>query len=180
MAEIAYTVKKSDRRTIAICILPDGTVEVRCPRRMPLWQVEAFVIGKQGWIVKQLSTPREAVQKLTAQELKTLTADAARLIPLRVAHFASSMGVTYGTITIRHQKTRWGSCSAKGNLNFNCLLMLAPPEVLDYVVVHELCHRKALNHSAAFWAEVAKVMPGYGLHRKWLKNNGAGLVARLP
>ncbi|MDY3888895.1 MAG: M48 family metallopeptidase, partial [Agathobacter sp.] len=82
-------------------------------------------------------------------------------IPKRVAYFADIMGVDYGRITIRMQKTRWGSCSSKGNLNFNCLLMLAPPEVIDYVVVHELCHRKEMNHSKAFWREVERVLPDY-------------------
>ena len=180
MEEITYSVKKTDRRSIAICVLPDGGVEVRCPRRMPLWQVEAFVRSKSSWITKQLAKPREPVQRLTARELKELTAEAARLIPLRAACFAPMVGVSYGRITIRHQKTRWGSCSAEGNLNFNCLLMLAPPEVLDYVVVHELCHRKDLNHSERFWAEVSRVMPDYQMHRKWLKKNGAELIARLP
>ena len=89
------------------------------------------------------------------------------------------MGVDYGQITIRSQKTRWGSCSSKGNLNFNCLLLLAPPEVLDYVVVHELCHRKEMNHSPRFWAEVARVMPDYKVRRKWLKDNGNGLMQLL-
>ena len=89
------------------------------------------------------------------------------------------MGVSYGRITIRCQKTRWGSCSAKGNLNFNCLLMLAPPEVADYVVVHELCHRKHMNHGAAFWSEVARILPDYARHRAWLKENGSRLLARL-
>lgn len=74
----------------------------------------------------------------------------------RCSHYAPLMGVSYGTITIREQKTRWGSCSAKGNLNFNWKLVLMPPEILDYVVVHELAHRLQMNHSAAFWAEVGK------------------------
>ena len=89
------------------------------------------------------------------------------------------MGVTYGRITIRNQVSRWGSCSSVGNLNFNCLLMLAPPEVRDYVVVHELCHRKEMNHSPAFWAEVEKMIPDYKAHKKWLKDNGTALISRL-
>jgi len=90
------------------------------------------------------------------------------------------VGVDYGRITIRSQRTRWGSCSAKGNLNFNCLLMLCPEEVRDYVVIHELCHRKELNHSPKFWAEVEKVCPDHARQRKWLKENGGSLIARLP
>ena len=90
------------------------------------------------------------------------------------------MGVSFERITIRAQKTRWGSCSNGGNLNFNCLLMLSPPEIRDYVVIHELCHRKHMNHSPGFWREVAKHCPDYARHRKWLKDRGGALIARLP
>ena len=90
------------------------------------------------------------------------------------------MGVTYGKITIRHQKTRWGSCSGTGNLNFNCLLMLVPEQVLDYVVVHELCHRKEMNHSPRFWKEVEAIFPEYREARKWLKDHGGSLICLLP
>ena len=85
------------------------------------------------------------------------------------------MGVTYGRISIREQKTRWGSCSSKGNLNFNWRLIFAPPEVLDYVVVHELAHRKEMNHSKAFYAIVESIMPDYRKWKKWLKENGGTL-----
>ena len=101
---------------------------------------------------------------------------ALEVIPTRVEYFANIMGVTYGNITIRNQKTRWGSCSSKGNLNFNCLLMLAPSEILDYVVVHELCHRKQMNHSKAFWLEVEKVLPDYKESIEWLKEEGCQLM----
>jgi predicted metal-dependent hydrolase len=87
--------------------------------------------------------------------------------------------VTYGRITVRNQRTRWGSCSSKGNLNFNCLLMLAPPDILDYVVVHELCHRKEMNHSPKFWAEVAKVIPDYKERQKWLRTEGSNIMRRM-
>jgi predicted metal-dependent hydrolase len=100
-------------------------------------------------------------------------------LPKRVAYFAARIGVTYGRITIRNQTSRWGSCSDQGNLNFNCLLMLAPASVQDYVVVHELCHRKEMNHSARFWAEVEKIVPDYKVQRAWLKENGGALIARM-
>ena len=82
------------------------------------------------------------------------------------------MGVSDGSITVREQKTRWGSCSAKGNLNFNWKLVLMPEEILDYVVVHELAHRLQMNHSTEFWDEVEKILPDYRKRRQWLKENG--------
>ena len=88
------------------------------------------------------------------------------------APYARKMGVTYGRISIREQKTRWGSCSSVGNLNYNWKLVLMPPGVLDYVVVHELAHRREMNHSAAFWKVVATWMPDYKKYRKWLRDNG--------
>ena len=95
--------------------------------------------------------------------------------PARVAYYEKIIGVTHNEIRIRDQKTRWGSCSSKGNLNFNWRLMLAPPRVLDYVVVHELCHRKEMNHSKAFWNAVEMVLPDYKELRKWLRDNGNSL-----
>ena len=97
---------------------------------------------------------------------------AKKVIPEKVAYYARLMNVTYGRISIRKQKTRWGSCSNKGNLNFNCLLMMMPPEVLDYVIVHELSHRLEMNHSKRFWAQVEKVIPDYKTQKTWLKEHG--------
>ena len=90
------------------------------------------------------------------------------------------MGVSYGRITVRHQKSRWGSCSSKNNLNFNCLMMLTPPDVRNYIIVHELCHLKQMNHSPAFWQEVERIMPGYRTAKQWLEEHGPALIRRLP
>lgn len=95
-------------------------------------------------------------------------------------YYAPKIGVTYNIITIRCQRTRWGSCSSKGNLNFNCLLALFPNEVIDSVVVHELCHRKHMNHSPQFYAEIEKVFPEYKRYHTWLNDNGGVYMGRLP
>lgn len=123
--------------------------------------------------------PRRGFLLFPDGQLQALASQARQTVPERVAYFAPLVGVTYGRITIRSQHTLWGSCSGKGNLSFNCLLMLTPPEVLDYVVVHELCHRKEMNHSARFWAEVGRVLPDYEIRRKWLRENGTALISRL-
>lgn len=172
----------SARRSIAVEIR-SGRVIVRAPLRMSKTEIEQFVTSKADWINKHLEVAKQrqsvSVQPFTAAEIQQLADAALQDIPQRVRKYAALIGVTVGRITIRNQKTRWGSCSSKGNLNFNCLLMLCPEEVRDYVVVHELCHRKELNHSTRFWNEVARVMPDYAQHRKWLKENGGSLIARL-
>lgn len=178
---IPYRVIRSSRRTVSLQIVPGGEVLVRCPKRMSNGDIRRFVESKSDWIEKHLEK-RTAAARLpvfTDEQLQVLARQARQTIPGRVAHFAPLVGVTYGRITIRSQHTLWGSCSSKGNLNFNCLLMLTPPEVLDYVVVHELCHRKEMNHSAHFWAEVEHVLPDYEIQRKWLRENGTALISRL-
>ena len=173
---------RSSRRTIAVEI-KGGKVIVRAPLRMSKEEIEKFISSKADWIKRHLevSRQRQIVQKesFTPEQIQQLADAALQDIPQRVRKYAAIIGVTVGRITIRNQKTRWGSCSSKGNLNFNCLLVLCPEEVRDYVVVHELCHRKELNHSLRFWNEVARVMPDYASCRKWLKDNGAALIRRL-
>lgn len=179
---IPYQIIRSTRKTIAIQITPKGDVLVRCPNGMAAADIRRFVESKSAWIEKHLTTKAEITDLplFTAAQIQAMAQNALKVIPARVAHFAPVVGVTYGRITIRNQHSRWGSCSGKGNLNFNCLLMLVPPEVLDYVVVHELCHRKELNHSPRFWAQVEKILPDYRIRQKWLKENGSALIARLP
>lgn len=176
---IPYRLIRSSRRTIAVQILPDGEVVVRAPRRMTRAAIDLFVEEKRGWIEKHLHALPPAQQPLSGAELRGLVQQAKEELPKTVAHFAPLVGVDYGTITIRAQHTRWGSCSSRGNLNFNCLLMLAPPDVLDYVVIHELCHRKEMNHSERFWKLVEAEMPDYKEKKKWLKEHGNELIQRM-
>ena len=177
---VQYSIIRSDRKTIAIQIQPDGNVVVRAPKRMRMEEIKRFVESKAEWIEKHLSNRTTFNQeKLTDQEMKMLREKARAVVTEKVQYYAPLVGVTYNQIAIRAQHTRWGSCSSKGNLNFNCLLALVPTEVLDYIVVHELCHLKELNHSDCFWDEVGKILPDYKTRKKWLKDNGSNLIARL-
>ena len=180
--DLSYTLIRSSRKTLSIVIRPTGAVEVRCPQRCSRREIDAFVRSKEAWIRKHLETiaAKPGTPGLSETELRELAERAAAVLPEKVRFFAGMIRVSYGRITIRSQRTRWGSCSAKGNLNFNCLLMLCPEAVQDYVVIHELCHRKEMNHSSEFWAEVEKYCPDYRIYRKWMKDNGASLIARLP
>ena len=179
---ILYRLIRSDRKTVAIQITPEGELVVRAPRRLSDKAIRDFVESKRGWIEKHMPIPTgaPAPAKFTGDELHALAAKLIEVLPERLAHFSALAGVSYRRVTVRNQHTRWGSCSSAGNLNFNCLLALVPEAVRDYVIVHELCHRKELNHSPAFWAEVERVMPDYRIHRDWLKKNGSALIRRLP
>ncbi len=184
MQSIQYTLIRSARSTIWLEIR-DGKLIVRAPRNVPLAEVEAVIRKKENWIRKHLEKSREEleavrnIRPLTTEELRELGRRAVEYLPGRVKYYAEKIGVSPRKITIRNQRTRWGSCSAKGNLNFNCLLMLTPPEVIDSIVVHELCHMKQMNHSDAFYREVLRVYPEYYRWHGWLKEHQAELLARL-
>lgn len=170
----------STRKTIAIQIMEDGRVVVRAPKKAGKRAIERFLSEKDNWIRTKQQEILEAYENkksglLTeAQKLK-MKGLAKEVFAAKTAHFARIMGVTYGRITIREQKTRWGSCSLAGNLNFNWKLLLAPDEVVDYVVIHELAHRREMNHSSRFYAVVAEIMPDYKVWQRWLKVNGKRL-----
>ncbi len=179
---------KSNRRTIELKICTDGHLQVRAPHYMTDAAIADFLNKKSEWIARHQTRIKERqqkkaqeppVQQLSPQDIRALADQAMKVIPDRVRFYAEKIGVDYGRVTIRNQKTRWGRCSAKGNLNFNCLLMLTPEDVQDYVVIHELCHRKEMNHSPKFWSEVAKIMPDYRNSKIWLKENGEDIIRRM-
>lgn len=142
--------------------------------------------AKRNWIEKHLKSLSEKQKSLeniepySDEEISSFVKKAKEIIPNKVEFYADKIGVTYNRITIRCQRTRWGSCSSKGNLNFNCLLVLLPDEIIDSVIVHELCHRKHMNHSAKFYEEVEKVFPEYRKCHEWLNRNGSKYMSRIP
>ena len=182
MTDIPIKIIRSRRRTLALEVREGGEVIVRAPLYSRKAEIDAFVKAHENWIItkynlmitKQNSKPEHVFPKpeeINAAQLNRIKAKFAE----RTAYYAGLINVTYNGITVRNQKTRWGSCSSAGNLNFNWKLVLMPPELLDYVVVHELAHRKEMNHSPRFWAIVEKELPDYCNRREKLKILGRQL-----
>ena len=182
---IEYKVIYSRRKTLSLSIDRPGDIIVRSPYYVPVKEIRSFVEKNSDWIENKLAKlenireSADAAGHYSEEELKAISKRAAEIIPERVEFYAKTLGVSYGRITIRCQKSRWGSCSSKGNLNFNCLLAEMPPEVLDSVVVHELCHRIEMNHSPSFYNLVYSIYPDYDRWDKWLKENGKIYMQRV-
>ena len=175
-ATFSYNLIRADRKTMSLKVEADGRLIVRAPLRMPVREADLFVENHKDWILSRLAAyeAQKANKRVYSEEERRKGKILAkRVLEQKCEWFAAQMSVTYGTISVREQKTRWGSCSAKGNLNFNWKLVLMPEEILDYVVVHELAHRKEMNHSPAFWSIVEQYVPDYKEKRIWLKKNGA-------
>jgi len=173
---------RSNRRTLSIEIKHAGELVVRAPRKLSENNIYKFISEKEDWINKHMEMAASREEKcgqheeVTDWDIRVLTKEAQRVIPILVRQYADRMKVTYGKITIRHQKTRWGSCSSAGNLSFNCMLMKTPRKIQEYVVVHELAHRLEMNHSDRFWKVVEQTMPEYKEYRKWLKEEGSRFI----
>ncbi len=185
MFSVEYKIIRSNRRTYSIHLDDLGTVLIRTPLHTTNHEVERIIIEKQYWITGHLIKLKERQQNKPVNNytesqylsIKKRYIDAAKeYIPKRVAHYVSHYSSiipnNYQRITVRDQKTRWGSCSSKGTLSFNWRLMLAPPTILDYVIVHELCHLAHMNHSSKFWECVHTILPDYKERKKWLKEHG--------
>ena len=173
---IRVQVIRSGRKSLGLEVRPDGTVLARIPARLSDRKLKAFIEKQQDWILKKVDQVKkradartkikvpsvDALSDAEIQKIKDKIAD-------RVKYYCAVMQVTVGRITIRNQKTRWGSCSSAGNVNFNYRLYYLPDELLDYVVVHELAHRRHMDHSKEFWSEVTRYCPDYRARRKQLK-----------
>ena len=169
---VSYELIRAKRKTMALKVSEAGTVTVRLPYGIRPEEADRFVEAHADWIRE--GRERAAARPVyTEQEREAGKRLAKELLLKKCRYFAERMGVSYGTVTVREQKTRWGSCSARGNLNFNWKLALMPEEILDYLVVHELAHRVEMNHSPAFWAVVVEEIPDHKTRREWLRQNGA-------
>lgn len=148
------------------------------PRSMSQAEVERVLRNKQARIEEQRrrQVPRLGLEGLAVSESAARTA-ARKLVSTLAAEEAEQLGVAYRRIRIGGQRTLWGSCSPRGTLSFNWRLVLAPAEVLDYVVVHELCHLRVFNHSRRFWALVEGRRPHWREQRDWLREHGPELLA---
>lgn len=182
----------SNRKSLGIQIKEDASIHVRAPYYARKRDVEAFVMDKKDWIYKHFTditvkiTERKtqlpggeltpAMKKQISLLEKRFRKAAKDYIPRRCAELQKLTGGYYTKITIRNQKTRWGSCSQTGTLSFNYRLMMAEPAVIDYVIIHELCHLTHMNHSKAFWDKVEGIMPDYKIHKNWLKEHGSELT----
>ncbi len=176
---------KSNRKTFSLEVKRDGSVILRAPMFASNRQIEEFYYKNKAWLEKHIienekrTEERRSYPAFTEDEIKALKARAKQYIPKRVEYWAEIIGVKYNSVSIRAQKTRWGSCSSKGNLNFNCLLMLTDTEAIDYVVIHELCHIKELNHSKRFWLLVETYMPNYKEVQKRIKSMETEIFLRI-
>ena len=162
---VEYSVKKSQRaKHLTIRVYPNNVVLVTIPKRFPVYLAEHFIKQKEAWINDRIAKNvrrQETLPKKSREDYLENKAKALQLIKTRIDYFNKLYNFTVNKISVKNQTTRWGSCSKNGNLNFNYQIIYLKYEQIDYVVIHELCHLKELNHSKAFWDLVAQALPNY-------------------
>jgi predicted metal-dependent hydrolase len=170
---VKYTIKKNRRSKSLRILVRDGEVVVTMPWRLPKYFADKFVESKRAWIEEKLEEQKLKPKKLllhhSVKEFAENKERALATVRARVAYFNSHYNFEIGNITIRNQRSRWGSCSSKKNLNFNYKIVFLPPELVDYIVVHELCHLKEMNHGKRFWYLVGEQVGDYKERRSELK-----------
>ena len=178
---IEYTLRKSSRaRRMRLTVYCNGSFVVTVPKDTSATLVEKLLHEKGMWIIKKIEYFKNlGIPKLrisSTKQYEQFKEEAVHLAEKRVRYFNESYGFSYKKINIKNQKTRWGSCSRKGNLNFNYKIALLPQRLADYIIVHELCHLGAFNHSQKFWNLIARTMPNHAELRKELAQNGLKII----
>jgi hypothetical protein len=168
-----HFVRMRQARRYVMRIGPDGDLRVTIPRGGSRGEAERFVERHRAWAERQRAQTIAA--RRPAGEIRELRARAARELPPQLLALAAALGLTVGRVTIRDQRSRWGSCSPKGHIALNFRLLLMPPEVREYVLIHELMHVKQANHSRAFWRLVEAACPRFRDAERWLRRHGPSL-----
>lgn len=164
-----FPVVRSDRKTVGITVKRGGEVVIRAPKKMRLSDVRIVVEAHRAWLEKAIENSKRLPALPDEREQEALRRKAKQLLPPLVDRWAAVIGVTPTSLRITSARTRFGSCSGRNGLCFSLFLMQYPPEAIEYVVVHELCHILHHDHSAAFWAAVERYLPDYRARKKLLK-----------
>jgi predicted metal-dependent hydrolase len=168
-----HFVRMRRARRYVMRVRPDGDLRVTIPRGGSKAEALRFVERHRAWAERQRSRVLET--RRPASEDQELRERAARELPPQLHALAAQHGLTVKRVTIRNQRSRWGSCSSQGHITLNFRLMLMPPPVREYILIHELMHMKQPNHSIRFWRLVESACPGFRDAEKWLKANGQEL-----
>ena len=174
--KIPYTLKVSSRaRYMRLAVYCGGELVVTTPKNVNENVIEKFIYSKAGWVIDKINKLSNVPKPLTKKESKNEFLKhkelAHGLAKAKLEKFNEIYKFKYNKISVRNQKTRWGSCSRKGNLNFNYKIVKIPEKLSDYIIVHELCHLGEFNHSQKFWSLVSKTIPNHLELRKELKRN---------
>lgn len=172
---LPIVLERSKRKSLAIQITKDIQLLIKAPLRMSEREICRFLQQKRFWIYKQtkreMDNAKNRIER-SEEEIQQLRERAREILTLKSNEYAKQLGVSFNKIRIGNQRTRWGSCSSKGTISYNWRLILMPEDIMDYVVVHELCHLVEMNHSSRFWGLVAGMIPDYVARRTWLKQHG--------
>lgn len=173
---VEYTLRASARaRRVRLAIQSGGRFVVSVPSRLKESVYESFIQQKSDWILEKIALMKTKASAesvpISGAEWRRVKVVALELVHRRLEFFNEQFGFTYHRVSIRQQKTRWGSCSREGNLNFNAKIAFLPPHLADYVIVHELCHLKEMNHSDRFWALVAQALPDHKERRREIRTH---------
>ena len=178
IAPVAVTYVRHRRaRRYILRLLPDGTFRVTMPRRGTLREAQAFVAASARWMAKHRAQHESRRASVRPSALRPIVEQwfrkkAERELPARLAALAQQHDIAVAGVSVRDQRSRWGACSSKGRITLNWRLIHAPDFVRDYVLLHELMHRRVLNHSRRFWRLVAACCPRHAEAREWLKREG--------
>ncbi len=173
--KIYYQIKESNRakKNVRLKVDCDGNIFLIIPKKFSVKVAERFLFDKKEWILKKLSFLSENKKniffKKSDKDYFRQKKVAKKIIESRISYYSRKYNFKFGKISVRNQKTRWGSCSSKGNLSFNFRVVYLTRKQLDYIVVHELCHLKEFNHSDDFWKLVGKIVPDYKKIKKEIK-----------